>query len=100
MRLHCCLGHPSLNSLEIQLRGADGLLYDNKTVKSSGKIWIDSRICAELAYTHRLFKYTVGSQGLRFYQRVEMNTTFVNGSPIIYVVDEVTHFCSFSILCN
>lgn len=93
-RIHCSLGHPSVKGLEIFLWLEVSPAFDTTTVKAIEKIQEESNICAEFLPSPQRFNFTVGPKEPTFHYRVQLDTVFLSNQAVIYVVDEVIHFCA------
>lgn len=79
---------------------ANGPNFDLKITRSLEKIKDERKICSKLDSSPRRFKLSVASEELRFNHRVQGDTIFIDGRPVIDMVDEATHFCAVSFLHN
>lgn len=48
----------------------------------------------------RIFKFNFGSEGLRFSNNVNVYTIFMNGKPVLYMLDEAANFSGAWFLNN
>lgn len=57
-------------------------------------------MCKKIDSAPLRFKLTMGSEERRFNHRVQVGTMFIDGRPVIHMVDEESHFCAAAFLCN
>lgn len=98
--LYSTFEHPSVKALESLLPRADRPTYDKTTVNILEKVWKDCNICAEFAASLRLYKYIDRFEDLRLNIRVQVDTMFLSGRPVIIMIDEPAHFRTASFLRN
>lgn len=91
-RMHRGFGHPTIKSLERLLRSAEGGNMSKQLKSSLRKISEDCKVCKTYAGKPRRFKLTVGTEGLRFNNRVLVDTMFIQSRPVMHMIDEATHF--------
>lgn len=56
-------------------------------------------ICTEVLSSLRGFKLTVGTEELKFNDRVQDDTMFIDGRSVITMADEATHFWDTAFIC-
>lgn len=56
------------------------------------------RTCRDHASAPRRFKLTVGSDELSFNHRILLDTMFIDGRPVIHIIDEGTHYSAAGFL--
>lgn len=71
---------------------------DKNTIDASEKIADGCDICKQTASAPRTFKLTVKTPELRFNCRVQADTMFIHGLPVLHMVEEATQFCAVSFL--
>lgn len=91
-RIHRGFGHPSVKTTDSLLHRAASEDMSNEIKIRIRKIHESCRVCKEQASKTRRFKLTIGTEELRFNQRVFVDTMFIDRRPIIHLVDESTHF--------
>ena len=91
-KIHQGFGHPSVKATFHLLRRATAGKLSNKIKDELHKIQDDCKVCLKHAATPRRFRLTIGTEELRFNQRVVVDTMFIENKPIIHLVDESTHF--------
>ena len=99
-KIHKIFGHPSIESTKKVLKRASGSKLDSKTKTLIHDIAKDCRICKFAPSRPRSFKLTVGTDDLKFNHNVQVDTMFINGRPVIHIVDQATHFSSAAFLKN
>lgn len=87
--LHRTFEHPSVKTVEVILRHADGPCTDVQTSKVFEKFKYKCKICKRASIGPRKFKLTVGTQEFRFNHRLQVN---IGGRLTIHMVDEDTLF--------
>lgn len=100
LKIHKVFGHPSVGATQRMLRRAKGEALDKKTRGAIAKITEDCKICKTHAAKPRRFKLTIGADGLKFNCRVQVDTMFIRGRPVIHMVDMATHFSAAAFLRN
>ena len=91
-RLHRVFGHPSVTALKHLLRKADPEKFNTEVKEALHAIVKECMICAKHAAKPRRFKLTIGTDDLQFNHILAVDITYINGKPVIHVVDEATHY--------
>lgn len=98
--LHQIFGHPSVRALQMFSERAIGSKMERNTVKSLEKMKKNCTVCKKTSIAPRRFKLIVGTAGLKFNHRVQVDAMFIHGIPVIHILDEVKHFCVAFFLRN
>ena len=96
--IHRSFGHPSVSSTYKLLRRASGDKLKGNIKGMLRRLSENCKICKTNAATPRRFKLTIGTDDLRFNNRIIVDTMFIEGRPVIHIVDECTHFTAASFL--
>ncbi len=99
-KLHRVFGHPTVSALFKLLQQARGSEIDKSVRETLEEISKSCITCAVNATKPRRFKLTVGTDDLRFNHIVAMDVMYLNGRPVLHVVDEATHFGAALFLKN
>ena len=91
-KLHRSFGHPSVTAMFKLLKRARLQDVDSKTYKAIKDLTKSCRVCARHDRKPKRFKLTVGAEDLSFNHIVAIDTMFIDGKPILHMVDEATHF--------
>lgn len=89
--IHKLFGHPTLNTTEGLFRQANRGTLESHTRDTIQKITEKCKPCETIARAPKLFKLTVGTDGLRFNHSVQVDTMFIKGKPVAHMVDLATH---------
>lgn len=81
-------------ALKMLLCCADGSRADAQTAEISQNIGYNWRVRKEVSSGPRRFKWKLGTQELKFNHSVHVNLVYTGRQPMIYRLDEATHFCS------
>ena len=93
-RLHRSFGHPSVSALYKVLRRARPNEVNESTRIAIEQLTKDCDPCSRNAAKPKRFKLTTGSEDSRFNHVVAADIMYIDGKPILHVVDEATHFAS------
>lgn len=93
-RIHRGFGHPSVKSTEKLLRRASIGQLPKSVITAMEKVNNSCKVCNKHASKPRRFKLTLGTEEIRFNNRVYVDTMFINSRPVIHLVDEGTHFAA------
>ena len=96
--IHRSFGHPSVSSTYKLLKRASNEPLAEDVKPNLRKLANECKICRVNAAIPRRFKLTVGSDELRFNNRIYVDTMFIEGRPVIHIVDESTHFSAAAFL--
>ena len=96
IRLHRSFGHPSVTALYNLLKRATPDDVNKETRDSIKELTKRCRTCAENASKPKRFKITVGTEDGKFNHYVAADIMYIEGKPLLHVVDESTHFSSAS----
>lgn len=89
-----------MEALELLLRLANGNDVDSKAMKSIENFKDGCKLCHQVSTGPRGFKLTAGSQEIKFHLCVQIDSRFIGGRPVLYMIEEATHFCAASFLRN
>lgn len=84
-------------ALLILLERRHGSNMERNTAISSEELTEVCTVCEKITTALRRVRLTVGAASLKFNQRVQVDTMFISGRPVIHMIDEVTHFCAGSV---
>ena len=93
-RLHRNFGHPTVSALKKVLKRANPETCDKKTKTAIAEIVQSCKTCQKYASRPRRFKLTIGANDLIFNHVLAVDIMYINGKPILHVVDEATHYMS------
>lgn len=99
-RIHKTFGHPSIDTTLKILKRASGDKLSKGTKAVIEGIVDGCKTCRLIASKPRRFKLTVGTNDLRFNHKVQIDTMFINGKPVLHMVDQATHFSAATFLKN
>ena len=91
-KLHRVFGHPSASALVNLLKRADPQKMRKEVKESISELTKACVVCAENASRPRRFKFTVGSDELRFNHTVAVDIMHLANRSVVHVVDEATHY--------
>lgn len=91
-------GHPSVKATTNLIKRAKGKRLSKDKRQMLQSISEACTVCKYEDKKPRRFKLTVGSEELRFNQHVQIDTIFLEGKPVIHMVDEATHLCAAEFL--
>lgn len=96
--IHRGFGNPSVKATENLLRRAASSELDKGTNDAMIKVHESCATCKKFSPKPRRFKLTLGTEEMRFNNRVYVDTMFIDNQPVIHLVDEATHFSAASFL--
>lgn len=99
-KLHRSFGHPSASSLTSLLKRARPDEFDASVREAIEEITSSCVPCQFHSRKPRRFKLAVGTEDLRFNHTVAVDVMYLDGSPVLHIVDEATHFMSACFLRN
>jgi transposase InsO family protein len=91
-KLHRSLGHRSVEQLSKILKRARPEEFSSSTRHALEEIASRCRSCEKQASRPRRFKLTVGAEDLRFNHAILADIMYVEGRPVLHIIDEATHF--------
>ena len=91
-QLHRNFGHPTISALKKMLKRANPEHQDKKTKDTINEIVNNCKTCQKFASKPRRFKLTMGSDSLKFNHIIAVDLMYLNGKPVLHVVDEATHY--------
>lgn len=91
-KIHKGFGHPSVKSMYNLLKRASGSNLRGSLKKELDKIVEECNICRSDPGKPRRFKLTTGTEELMFNHIVTVDTMFIEGRPVLHLVDESTHY--------
>jgi hypothetical protein len=98
--LHRSFGHPSAGALYRLLKRARPEQTSATVQEAIEELTKQCGPCEERKRRPRRFKLTLGSEDLSFNSVVAVDVMYLDGDPILHVVDEATHFAAASYLRN
>lgn len=90
--IHRVFGHLSVRATTNLIKKAQGKGLSKDTQRILQSISEECTVCKYEDRKPRRFKLTVGIEGLRFNHQVQIDTIFLEGKPVLHMVDEATHF--------
>ena len=93
-KLHKHFGHPSVHALHKLLRTANPDECGEDVRKALESISQGCKSCQRNAPATRRFKISIGTGALRFNNIVAVDVMYIDGRPVLHVVDEATHYAS------
>lgn len=99
-KLHRSFGHPSSSSLAKLLQRARPEQFNADVQKYLEDITKSCVPCQFHSRKPRRFKLAVGTDELRFNHIVAVDVMYIDGEPVLHIVDEATHFMSACFLRN
>lgn len=96
--IHRAFGHPSVSSIHNLLKKASSEHLDRKVRLNLKQISDDCSNCRNHSTTPERFKLTIGMENLDFNHHISDDTMFLDGRPVLHIVDESTNFTAASFL--
>ena len=91
-KLHKRFAHPSADKLYQLLKRASREHVSSETLDSLKKIGEECEPCQRIARGPHRFRVSLGNEDTRFNQRVFIDIMYIDGLPILHVIDEATRF--------
>ena len=93
-KLHVNFGHPSTAALHRLLRTANPEECRVHVRRILERIVQECKSCQTHAPSTRRFKLSVGTGPLRFNHTIAIDVMYIEGRPVLHVVDEATHYAA------
>lgn len=81
-------------------RANDEISLDKWNLSSLERIKSGCDICYKTDGDPRRFMLRIGGDDLRFKNDVQVDIIFIQGIPVVHLVEEATHFSAEVFLCN
>ena len=91
-KLHQHFSHPSAEKLFNLLQRAGDKIVTAKTLKKLQDISARCDPCQRVKNAPRRFRVTVGHEDTRFNAIIFMDIFYLDGKPVLHIVDDATHF--------
>ena len=91
-KMHRQFAHPSANKLFNLLKRAGTQAVDAKTFKQISEIVSRCEPCQRIHNAPVRFRVTIGHEHVRFNARAYIDIMYLDGKPVLHIVDEATRF--------
>lgn len=78
------------------LERADGTKIEAQIIDSLENVADGYKICHQTPTASRRSKLILGTAKLKFHHRIQVETTFIQQRPVLYIVNKATLFCAAS----
>jgi hypothetical protein len=91
-KLHLAFGHPSVEKLTNLLKMARPDEMNTDVRQSIEALSKECQVCLRTRMAPRRFKLTMGMDDVQFNHIVAVDVMYLDGKPVLHIVDEATHF--------
>ena len=98
LKLTCQFGHPSAETLHALLRRAGLKAVTQQTLELLKEIVSYCESCQRIRNAPLRFRVPLGYENVRFNARAYIDVTYLDGKPVLHIVDEATRFSAARLL--